>query len=171
MKFFLFMTRVIFEHTWSCKGLDEDEAEEKGELTNTKNGIEGARFDGFALGSPAAICGASGSSHEWRGGKGKRIGGEDGSARLCPLQPEARAERRVVGERGRLGLRFQQGEREGAGRRLVEEGPDGWAPPVSRQRERGGEGGSWLGQAQEKEGEAWAGRFLGPKAEKGGRGR
>ena len=45
----------------------------------------------------------------------------------------------VLAERGRIG----------GGRLEEEEGPDGWAPPVSRQRERGkGERpADWLGQA------------------------
>jgi hypothetical protein len=61
-----------------AKELEEDEAEEKGELTNAKNEIEGARFDGFARRSPAAIFavlqgvrtrreGARGK--EWEGGR------------------------------------------------------------------------------------------------------
>jgi len=63
---------------------------------------------------------------------------------------EARGKEGIVGT-GALAWVVSNRERETRGRGRLEEGggPDGWAPPVSRQRERGGREGSQLGQAQE----------------------
>ena len=88
----------------------------------------------------------------WEQSRGVR-GGKWGErfARGGVLQAtEARGKEGIVGA-GALAWVVSNRERETRGRGRLEEGggPDGWAPPVSRQRERGGREGSQLGQAQE----------------------
>ena len=84
---------------------------------------------------------------------------------LPPLEAETRgggAENVGAGESGFGG--FQTGERLGTERLEEGGGPNGWAPPVSCQGEKGGREGSRLGQAQE--GGVGRAGLLGHKAEK-----
>ena len=114
-----------------------------------------------------AICKVSGErgSGVWEGemNAGQRCGLEHGS------KGARHGENMGEWERGRLGLRFQQGEREGAGRRLGEEGPDRWAPPVSCQRGRGGREGESAGPSPRRGAARGGGGVSGPRP-KGGRG-
>ena len=146
------------------------EREGRGSSPRCQIGAKTARDGGFARRAENSGDGFSLRAGGWEQRRGEGEVGEEnrsGARRwLSNLKTEARG-----GESWARGLRpgrFQPRERDSGARRLEEGGgSDGWAPPISRQRERGGREGSRLGQAQEG---GRGARGFGPNGRKGGKG-
>jgi hypothetical protein len=134
----------------------EENAGRERKLTGTTKTARTARNGGFAQRSPAVFFCANREEQrqgEKKMGRGSKLGRARGLSNLKPRRGEGR-----TWERGlRLGSSGER-EREAGGGLGEGDGPDRWAPPVSRQRERrkGEEGAGWAA-AQE------GGAGFGPK--------